>query len=100
MAAKDNVQALLFDVRKNVVQPPTTLRDAVAAIRIAHIAPTPAAGRKMPAHRVVLRGGQADLLEIVAALRSAGRFARRLHRGQKQRDQNADDRDHHQQFDQ
>ena len=42
---------------------------------------------------------QANLLEIVAALGSAGRLASRLNRRKKKCDQNANDRDHHQQFD-
>ena len=42
---------------------------------------------------------QADLLEIVRALRAAGRFAGRLDRRQQERDQDADDRDHDQQLD-
>ena len=41
----------------------------------------------------------ADLLEIVLALRAARRFAGRLNRRQQQGDQDADDRDHDQQFD-
>ena len=40
------------------------------------------------------------LLQVVDALRAAGRFARGLHRRQQQRHQNADDGDHHQQLDQ
>ena len=41
---------------------------------------------------------QADLLQVVAALNPAGRFARRLHRRQQQSDQNSDDRDHDQEL--
>jgi hypothetical protein len=44
--------------------------------------------------------GQADLLEIVAALRPPGRFAGGLHGRQQQTNQDADDRDHDQQLDQ
>ena len=43
---------------------------------------------------------QADVLEIVAALGAAGRLARRLNRRQQQGHQDADDRDHDQEFDQ
>jgi hypothetical protein len=43
---------------------------------------------------------QSNLLEIVFALGAAGRLAGLLHRGQQQRHQNANDRDHHQQFNQ
>ena len=42
---------------------------------------------------------QAKLLQIVSTLGPAGRLAGRLHRRQEQGDQNADDRDHDQQFD-
>jgi hypothetical protein len=41
---------------------------------------------------------QADLLEVIAALGAAGRFAGRLHGRQEQSHEHADDRDHHQQF--
>jgi hypothetical protein len=44
--------------------------------------------------------GEADLLEIVAARRSPCRLACRLHGWQKQADERADDRDHHQELDQ
>src|SRR5205807_1528611 len=43
---------------------------------------------------------QADLLEIVFATQQIGRLANFLHGRQQQRQQHADDRDHHQQFDQ
>ena len=43
--------------------------------------------------------GQADLLEIVGALRAAGGLAHVLHGRQEQADQDGDDGDHHQQFD-
>ncbi len=46
---------------------------------------------------VVLR--QCDLLEVVATLNPPGRFARRLHGWQQERDQDRDDRDHDQQLD-
>jgi hypothetical protein len=35
------------------------------------------------------------LLEIVAALKTSGSLARRLHRRQQKGNQDADDRDHH-----
>ena len=44
--------------------------------------------------------GGGDLPEIVFALGLAGRFARRLDRRQEQRDQQANNRDHHQQLNQ
>ena len=42
---------------------------------------------------------QADLPHLVAALHAAGGLPRRLYCGQQQRNQHADDRNHHQQFD-
>ena len=42
---------------------------------------------------------EAQLLEVVAALQASGRFARRLHGRQQERDQDADDRDDDQEFD-
>jgi len=48
----------------------------------------------------VLANSQADLPEVIGALRPPGGFAHRLHGRQQQRDQHADDGDHHQQFDQ
>ena len=47
----------------------------------------------------VVMHAQADLLQIVRALRAPGRFAGRLHGRQQQRHQHADDGDHHQQLD-
>ena len=49
--------------------------------------------------QVVLRG-ESELLEVVRALRAAGGLAGGLDGGQQQRDQDADDRDDHQQLDQ
>jgi len=40
-----------------------------------------------------------DLLEVVAALDAAGRLPDPLHSRQEQRDQQRDDRDHHEHFD-
>ena len=42
---------------------------------------------------------QADLLEVVRALRLAGRLPRALNGGQEKADERGDDRDHHEQFD-
>ena len=46
----------------------------------------------------VVGQSQTDLLEVVLALAPASSLAGLLHRGQQQRDQNGDDRDHHEQF--
>src|SRR5262249_60991536 len=43
--------------------------------------------------------GQADLLEVVGALRAPGGLADFLHRGQEQADEDGDDGDHNQQLD-
>ncbi len=43
--------------------------------------------------------GQPDLLEVVAALHPAGPLANALHGGEQNRDQESDDRDHHEQLD-
>ena len=50
--------------------------------------------------RGVVLERQADLPEIVHALRPPRRFPGRLHGGQEQRDQKADDQDDDEQFDQ
>src|SRR5207248_2571273 len=54
--------------------------------------------RQKTANVVEILCGQAELLEMVAALRAASRFAGHLHRRQQQRDEDADDRDHHEQL--
>jgi hypothetical protein len=43
---------------------------------------------------------QTELLQIIFAARTAGRFPRLLHGGQQQRDQDGDNGDHNQQLDQ
>ena len=48
---------------------------------------------------LVIVDRDADLLEVVDALRAAGGLSRRLHRGEQERDQDRDDGDDHQQFD-
>ena len=58
-----------------------------------------AAHGEMLARVVVHLDRVADLLEVVLALRAAGRFAGRLDRRQQQCNQKADDRDHDQNFD-
>jgi hypothetical protein len=56
--------------------------------------------RQRFAHVVIVLHGQADLLEVVGALGTPGRFAGGLHGRQEQRDQDADNRNHDQQLDQ
>jgi hypothetical protein len=47
----------------------------------------------------VRKGRETQLLKIIAALQAARRLARGLHRRQEQSHENADNRDHDQQFD-
>lgn len=49
---------------------------------------------------MVVVKSNAKLLEVVPALNPPGRFTSRLNRGQKQSDQDGDDRDHNQQLNQ
>jgi hypothetical protein len=42
--------------------------------------------------------GKPELLEVVRTLRTTRRFSRRLNGGQKQRDQDSNDRDYYEQF--
>jgi hypothetical protein len=55
-------------------------------------------GRQLLVSRVVIVHGQAKLLEIVAAAHPPSRFAGRLHGGQQQPHQHADDGDHDKKF--
>ena len=57
------------------------------------------AGREGPQRIVIVLQGDADLLEVVAALRPPGRLAGHLHGGQQQRDQHADDGDDDEELD-
>ncbi len=49
-------------------------------------------------HIVIVVQGQADLLQIIGASRTPRTFAGRLHGRQEQRNENADDGDHHKQL--
>ena len=49
---------------------------------------------------MVVVAGEADLLQIVNTLGTAGRLAGRLHGGQEQSDQDGNDGDHDQELDQ
>ena len=48
---------------------------------------------------VIVLDGETELLEVVGALHTTSRFTRRLDGGEKETDQNTDDRDNDQQFD-
>ena len=71
----------------------------VAQVGIAHPPRAAATGGKEPVGRFVIQGGEAPLLEVVEALDPPGRLSRRLDGRQQQGDEDADDRDHDQQFD-
>ena len=47
----------------------------------------------------MVQHAQGQLFEVVVALHSSGGLTRRLHRRQQQRNQDADDRNHHKQLD-
>src|SRR5690606_13430420 len=81
----DVLDVRLFDVRKHV-DGPGELRDTVPA------------GGELTSRRVMVVEGHAELPTIIQTLRPAGGFAGRLDGRQEQRDQHADDGDHHQQF--
>jgi len=100
VALAQRVQTLLIQVREDVVDPSPRLADAEAAVGIADPAPTPSSGREMPLGLLVLREGQGDLFQVVLALRPPCAFPGRLHCRQQEGDQDADDRDDHQQFNQ
>src|SRR4051812_19525916 len=48
---------------------------------------------------MIILQSEADLLQMIAALHSSSGFAGRLNRRQQQRDEHADDGNHHQQLD-
>jgi hypothetical protein len=58
------------------------------------------AGRQAVVGTLEIMQGQTDLFQMVDALRPPSRLAGGLHRGQQQRDQHTDNRNHDQQLDQ
>ena len=58
-----------------------------------------AEGREGAVRVVIVVKRERPLLNVVDALHTTGRFARRLNGGEEQTDQNADNRDHDQQLD-
>jgi hypothetical protein len=56
--------------------------------------------REHPEDVVIVVHGNAELLQVVAALRPAGRFAGGLDGGKQQGDEDRDNRDYHQQLNQ
>ena len=94
------VQGLLLHVRQDVEEEPARLAAVETATRVAYPNVTPAA-RGQPADDVlVIQRRQAELLDVVSwhcAILAA--LARRLHRREQQRNQDADDRNHDQKLD-
>src|SRR5262249_20248260 len=86
------VDGVLLDERQHLRDPPPA--DRVGAVVVVLAGGQPAVD--------VVEGvqGDADLLEVVAALHSAGGLTDLLDGGQQQADQDGDDRYHHQQLDQ
>ena len=89
------VERLLVHVRQEIVHPAARLSPIVAAIGVAD--PHAVSSRRWETGRWPTRGSARPgrLLEVVLALHPSRRFPCRLHRREQQRDQNADDRDHH-----
>jgi hypothetical protein len=92
------VQGLLFDVGQNVVYPTAGLAPVVPTIGVAHPEASPAAGRIMSIGLLMVQTSEGELLEAILALYSPRGFPRRLHGWQQQRNQDADNRNHHQEF--
>ena len=105
-------QDLLLDVGENLVHPTGSLpgrnvgrpavgrRAAAVAAEARPIRPLVSPGGEELVHIVMILERDANLLQIVHALRSSGRLAGGLDRRKKQGDQDADDRNHDQQLDQ
>jgi hypothetical protein len=79
---------------------PTPSGTDVFTIGISGIPRTDVPTRKDFKRIMVVVESQANLLEVVLALRPAGRFPSLLNRWQEQRNQDTDDRDDNQQFNQ
>ena len=94
------VQGLLFHVGQNIEDPAARLLAVESPIGISDPILAPAAGRKETLGLFVVQASERKLFEIVGALQTPGRLTRRLHSRQQQRDQDADDRNDHEQFDQ
>src|SRR6476659_8431769 len=92
-------QAPLPDVAQNIVNPGTRLVRSISAIWIGCPIVAPTSGWKMFVHIDMVQASQANLLEIVDALRPASRFASRLNCRQQQCDQNPNDCNNDEEFD-
>ncbi len=97
---------MLYPPSMNAVQPRLVEEDGAGSARAEGVGNRAgevrrlAAGREGAVGTLVVVQGQADLLQVVDALRAAGRLRGRLDGGEQQGDQDGDDRDHHQQLDQ
>ncbi len=87
------VNCLFFHEGQDVVRPTTRLQLAKSLIGVTRPIPSPAASRKLFIGAVMDLERQADLLQIIFALRDARRFAGRLNGGQQESDQDANDGD-------
>ena len=90
------MDAFIFHKGEYIVKEPAGLLASVTQIRISHPPISPAAGGKISLFVYMALHCQADLLEMVDALRVAGRFAGRLDGRQEQGDQDPDNRDDYQ----
>ena len=84
---------LLVEVGEQLHEPARVVSDRLAADRPIGV---DRAGRNHTVGRLVIVQGDSHLHQVVGALDSPRRLAARLDGGQQQRDENADDRNHHQ----
>ena len=99
LAGAEGVEGGLFDEGQQAVIPAAGLLSAEALVGVADPTLRPAAGWKLAGDLVVVECAEPELFEVVLALRAACGFARRLDGGEEQCDEDADDGNHHQQFD-
>ena len=93
------VQRLFLNVRQDAVQPASRLFFARSPVRVAHPILSPAAAGKTFLLALVVDAAERQLLQVVHALGPPGSLASCLNGRQQQRDQNANDGNHDQQFD-
>ena len=90
------IQGLLLDERQDLDVDRIAIETNAAAGHPPHLT----IARKGVERVVVIMQGQAPLFQIVRALAAASRLARRLDSRKQQRDQDPDNRDHHQELNQ
>ena len=93
------INGVLFDVRKQEHDGSETAGFG-AVVNVRGTAEQRARRRQTVVRVVIVLDGETELLEVVGALHTTSRFTRRLDGGEKETDQNADDRDNDQQFNQ